>query len=91
MRELLYMVALRREGEQVSFPVEGVDGGSISMLSVRVKADAFLGLRLCGLTRPAWCAAAVEGAVRWQDQPLALVVGFEAVSVHCFHACGLTG
>jgi 4,5-DOPA dioxygenase extradiol len=33
---LLYVVALRREGEPVTFPVEGVDGGSISMLSVRV-------------------------------------------------------
>lgn len=33
---LLYVVALRREGEAVTFPVEGVDGGSISMLSVRV-------------------------------------------------------
>ena len=33
---LLYVLALRREGERVSFPVEGHDGGSISMLSVRV-------------------------------------------------------
>jgi 4,5-DOPA dioxygenase extradiol len=33
---LLYVLALRREGEQVSFPVEGVDGGSVSMLTVRV-------------------------------------------------------
>ena len=33
---LLYVIALRREGEQVSFPVEGFDGGSISMLSVRI-------------------------------------------------------
>jgi 4,5-DOPA dioxygenase extradiol len=33
---LLYVIALRREGEAVTFPVEGVDGGSISMLSVRV-------------------------------------------------------
>lgn len=33
---LLYVVALRRKGERVTFPVEGVDGGSISMLSVRV-------------------------------------------------------
>ena len=32
---LLYAAALRRPGEAVSFPVEGVDGGSISMLSVR--------------------------------------------------------
>jgi 4,5-DOPA dioxygenase extradiol len=33
---LLYVIALLREGEQVSFPVEGFDGGSVSMLSVQV-------------------------------------------------------
>jgi 4,5-DOPA dioxygenase extradiol len=33
---LLYVLATRQEGEEVTFPVEGVDGGSISMLSVRV-------------------------------------------------------
>ena len=33
---LLYVIATRREGEPVSFPVEGVDGGSISMLAVQV-------------------------------------------------------
>ncbi|MGA9773901.1 MAG: 4,5-DOPA dioxygenase extradiol [Blastocatellia bacterium] len=33
---LLYVLALRREGETVSFPVEGFDGGSISMLTVRI-------------------------------------------------------
>lgn len=33
---LLYVIALRREGEQVSFPVEGVDGGSVSMLCVQI-------------------------------------------------------
>jgi 4,5-DOPA dioxygenase extradiol len=33
---LLYVIALRREGEEVSFPVEGFDGGSISMLTVRI-------------------------------------------------------
>jgi 4,5-DOPA dioxygenase extradiol len=33
---LLYVLALRRQGEQVRFPVEGFDGGSISMLAVRV-------------------------------------------------------
>jgi 4,5-DOPA dioxygenase extradiol len=33
---LLYVMALRREGEPVTFPVEGVDGGSISMLTVQV-------------------------------------------------------
>jgi 4,5-DOPA dioxygenase extradiol len=33
---LLYVLAQQREGEKVSFPVEGFDGGSISMLSVQV-------------------------------------------------------
>ena len=33
---LLYVLGLRREHEQVSFPVEGIVGGSLSMLSVRV-------------------------------------------------------
>ncbi|HST52953.1 MAG TPA: 4,5-DOPA dioxygenase extradiol [Pyrinomonadaceae bacterium] len=33
---LLYVLAMRREGDEVNFPVEGFDGGSISMLSVRV-------------------------------------------------------
>ena len=33
---LLYVIASRQKGEAVSFPVEGVDGGSISMLSVKV-------------------------------------------------------
>ena len=33
---LLYVVATRQPGENITFPVEGVDGGSISMLSVRV-------------------------------------------------------
>jgi 4,5-DOPA dioxygenase extradiol len=33
---LLYVIALRREGEPVSFPVEGFDGGSISMLTVQI-------------------------------------------------------
>ncbi|MGA7105362.1 MAG: hypothetical protein WBX49_08455, partial [Candidatus Deferrimicrobiaceae bacterium] len=33
---LLYVIALRREGDPVSFPVEGVDGGSVSMLAVRL-------------------------------------------------------
>jgi 4,5-DOPA dioxygenase extradiol len=33
---LLYVIASRQQGEVVSFPVEGVDGGSISMLSVQV-------------------------------------------------------
>lgn len=33
---LIYVIALQRENEQVSFPVEGVDGGSVSMLMVQV-------------------------------------------------------
>ena len=33
---LLYVIALRTEGEKVSFPVEGIDGGSISMLTVQI-------------------------------------------------------
>jgi 4,5-DOPA dioxygenase extradiol len=32
---LLYVLATRQERETVSFPVEGIDGGSISMLAVR--------------------------------------------------------
>jgi len=32
---LLYVIAVARQGEEVSFPVEGVDGGSVSMLSVQ--------------------------------------------------------
>lgn len=33
---LLYVIAVRGEGERVSFPVEGVDGGSVSMLTVQI-------------------------------------------------------
>lgn len=33
---LLYVIALRRERDAISFPVEGVDGGSISMLAVQI-------------------------------------------------------
>jgi 4,5-DOPA dioxygenase extradiol len=33
---LLYVLGLQRPGEAVTFPVEGVDGGSVSMLSIRV-------------------------------------------------------
>jgi 4,5-DOPA dioxygenase extradiol len=33
---LLYVIALRHKGEQMKFPVEGVDGGSISMLTVQI-------------------------------------------------------
>ena len=33
---LLYVIAQQREGDEVSFPVEGFDGGTISMLTVRI-------------------------------------------------------
>jgi len=33
---LLYVIANRQQGETLTFPVEGVDGGSISMLAVKV-------------------------------------------------------
>jgi len=33
---LLYVMALRREGDAIRFPVEGVDGGSVSMLAVQL-------------------------------------------------------
>ncbi|MFZ1746334.1 MAG: 4,5-DOPA dioxygenase extradiol [Nitrospirales bacterium] len=32
----LYVIALRHKGESMNFPVEGVDGGSISMLTVKI-------------------------------------------------------
>ncbi len=33
---LLYVIAQRREDDEVSFPVEGFDGGSISMLTIQI-------------------------------------------------------
>ena len=33
---LLYVIAQQREGDEVSFPVEGFDGGSVSMLTVKI-------------------------------------------------------
>lgn len=33
---LLYVIATRQHGDNITFPVEGIDGGSVSMLSVRV-------------------------------------------------------
>ena len=33
---LIYVIGTRQQGEAVTFPVEGMDGGSISMLSVQV-------------------------------------------------------
>ena len=32
---LIYVLGVSRKGENISFPVEGVDGGSVSMLTVR--------------------------------------------------------
>jgi 4,5-DOPA dioxygenase extradiol len=32
---LVYTLALRRPSDQVTFPVEGIDGGSVSMLTIR--------------------------------------------------------
>ena len=32
---LLYVLGTKHEEEEITFPVEGVDGGSISMLAVR--------------------------------------------------------
>jgi 4,5-DOPA dioxygenase extradiol len=33
---MLYVIATRQQGESVTFPIQGVDGGSISMLTVQV-------------------------------------------------------
>jgi len=33
---LLYILATRREGDGFSFPVEGIEGGSMSMLTMRI-------------------------------------------------------
>ena len=33
---LLYVIAQQRDGDKVSFPVQGFDGGSVSMLSVKI-------------------------------------------------------
>jgi 4,5-DOPA dioxygenase extradiol len=33
---LLYIIGCRMKGEKVSFPVTGIDGGSISMLAVQI-------------------------------------------------------
>ncbi len=33
---LLYVIGCRKRGEKVSFPVSGIDGGSISMLAVQI-------------------------------------------------------
>lgn len=37
---LLYVVGTRQPGDAITFPVEGIDGGSVSMLSVRVGAPS---------------------------------------------------
>ena len=33
---LLYVLGARRPGEPATFPVEGIDGGSVSMLTVKI-------------------------------------------------------
>jgi len=33
---LLYVLGLRKKNEKISFPVHGVDGGSVSMLAVQI-------------------------------------------------------
>jgi 4,5-DOPA dioxygenase extradiol len=33
---LLYVLGARREGDAIAFPVQGVDGGSISMLALQI-------------------------------------------------------
>ena len=33
---LLYVLGTRQRDEAIAFPVEGIDGGSVSMLAVRV-------------------------------------------------------
>ncbi len=33
---LLYVLGLRKAGEKIRFPVEGVDGGSVSMLAIQI-------------------------------------------------------
>lgn len=33
---LLFVMGCKRRGEKVSFPVNGIDGGSISMLAVQI-------------------------------------------------------
>jgi 4,5-DOPA dioxygenase extradiol len=38
---LLYVVGTKRENDAITFPVEGVDGGSISMLAVQIGENSF--------------------------------------------------
>ncbi len=33
---LLYVLATRRQGGKIAFPIEGIDGGSISMLAAEI-------------------------------------------------------
>ena len=37
---LLYILGLQQDGEKITFPVEGHEGGSISMLSVEINGEA---------------------------------------------------
>jgi len=32
---LLYVLGASHEGERITFPVEGIDGGSVSMLTIQ--------------------------------------------------------
>ncbi len=36
---LLYILGLRRKDDPITFPVQGVDGGSVSMLSVQIGSN----------------------------------------------------
>jgi len=37
---LLYVLGARQAGDAVTFPIEGIDGGSVSMLAVQIGASA---------------------------------------------------
>lgn len=39
---LLYIAGTRASSEPVTFPVEGVDGGSVSMLAVRIARSSHI-------------------------------------------------
>jgi len=36
---LLYVLATRQQGDVITFPIEGMDGGSISMLAAQLDAS----------------------------------------------------
>ncbi len=37
---LIYLLGMRKETDTITFPVEGIDGGSVSMLSVDIRGSA---------------------------------------------------